>query len=169
MVDKVHFSSDKSTWETPRALFDALNEEFDFHLDAAASASNAKCKLFFTEKNNALEQEWYRPDKGITRIFINPPYTRRGTGLWVQKCYDEWNKGATVVALLPARTDTTYFHKWIYEPSKRIIGPEIRFLKGRLKFEIDGKPICDKKGRPQSAPFPSMIVVWRGESKDIFG
>ena len=169
MVDKALFSSARADWETPQKLFDALNKEFNFDLDAAASEANTKCKHFFTVVDNALEQNWYRPDEGIRTIFVNPPYGRGITGKWVAKCAAEAKKGATVVALLPARTDTKFFHTWIYGPycESSHLPAEckpvfIRFLKGRLVFEIDGEPIRDKKGRPQSAPFPSMVIVWRG-------
>ena len=156
MVDKVLFSSSKDWWETPQVRWDHWNEEFHFDLDAAASEANTKCKYFFTEKDNALIQNWYRPDEGIKTIWVNCPYGRGITNKWVKKMYEESVKGATVVALLPARTDTKWFHEFIWKKAT-----EIRFIKGRLKFELDGKVMLDKKGRPQSAPFPSMIVVWR--------
>jgi phage N-6-adenine-methyltransferase len=168
VINKSLFSSACTEWETPQKLFDKLNDEFNFDLDAAASEANTKCKHFFTIVDNALLQNWYRPDEGIRTVWINCPYGRGITGKWVKKAYEESKKGATVVALLPARTDTKFFHEWIYKPScedghlpsecKRVF---IRFIKGRLVFEIDGEPIRDKKGRPSSAPFPSMIIVWR--------
>jgi phage N-6-adenine-methyltransferase len=167
MINKALFSSAMSTWETPQLKWEEWDSEFHFDLDAAASKDNTKCKHFFTIEDNALEKEWYRPHEGISTVWINPPYKRGITGLFVRKCFEEAQKGATVVALLPARTDTIFFHKWIYAPSietmnfESNVDTEIRFIKGRLVFEIDGKPIRDKKGRPQSAPFPSMLCVWR--------
>lgn len=133
----VHFSSATDDWATPQAFFDALNKEFKFTLDPCASKSNAKCKKFFSEKENGLLQSW----KG-ERVFMNPPYGRV-IGDWVKKAA---TGGARVsVCLLPARTDTRWFHEYIYNKA------EVRFIKGRLKFG-DGK---------NSAPFPSMVVVFR--------
>ena len=81
---------------------------------------------------------------GGYRCYCNPPYGRE-ISKWVEKAYSENKKGVLVVLLLPARTDTKWFHEYIYKKH------EIRFIKGRLKFN-DGK---------KSAPFPSMVVVMR--------
>lgn len=151
MNKDIMFSSEKKYWETPQKLFEALDDEFHFTLDVAASDQNHKCKKYFTEKNNGLLQDW----SGET-CFCNPPYGNIETGLWTKKYYLESRKpGTTVVMLLPARTDRISFHQYILHKS------EIRFLKGRLCFEIDGKPILNKNGRPMNAPFPSMIVIFR--------
>lgn len=147
------FTSDKDCWETPQTLFDQLNAEFGFTLDAAASDTNHKCERYFTKKDDGLRQDW----QGET-VFCNPPYGNKETGMWTEKCYREAQKpGTTVVLLIPARTDRVSFHEYILDKA------EIRFIKGRLKFEIDGKPIRDDKGRPVGAPFPSMIVIWKKE------
>lgn len=152
MNKKVMYSSKKSNWETPQKLFDELNEEFNFTLDAAASQRNSKCKKFYTEEDNGLLQDW----RGET-VFCNPPYGRKATGEWTKKCYEESRKpNTTVVLLIPARTDRISFHDYILGKA------EIRFVKGRVVFEIDGKPILDEKGRAMRAPFPSMVVVYRG-------
>lgn len=135
----VHFSSASNEWATPQAFFDALNAEFHFTLDPAATKENAKTKRFFTEEQNGLVQSW---DNEI--VFCNPPYGRSLKD-WVKKSAEA--KGGTVVLLIPARTDTTYFHQYIYK--KR--GVEIRFIKGRLKF---GEATA-------SAPFPSMLVIFK--------
>jgi phage N-6-adenine-methyltransferase len=156
MINKALFSSSRDNWETPQLKWEEWDSEFHFDIDVCASISNTKCKHFFTINDNALEQDWYRPHEGITTVWINCPYGRSITGLFVKKCYEENKKGAVIVALLPARTDTKWFHSYIYNKAT-----EIRFIKGRLVFEIDGEPILDKNGRPQSAPFPSMIVIWR--------
>lgn len=150
------FSTGKDDWETPQELFDALNEEFGFTLDPCSSDSNAKCKRHYTPRENGLLQNW----AGET-VFCNPPYSKSGhQDLWVQKCYEEAQKPhTTVVSLLPARTDTERFHNYILGKA------EIRFLRGRLVFEADGKPVLGKDGRPQHAPFPSMICIWREETK----
>lgn len=129
-------------WGTPQWLFDELNKEFGpFTLDPCATAENAKCDKFYTKEQNGLEQSW----AGET-VFMNPPYGRE-IAHWVKKAHEEWMIAAvTTVALLPARTDTRWFHDHICKK-----GPEIRFLKGRLRFG----------GATNSAPFPSMVVIWR--------
>lgn len=104
---------------------------------------NAKCKKFYTIKDNGLVQDW-----SGERVFCNPPYGR-DISKWVQKCYEE-SEHALVIALIPARTDTKYFHEYIYKKA------DIEFLKGRLKFELNGKSI-------NAAPFPSMIVRFKHE------
>lgn len=125
----------------PPEFFEELNEEFHFTLDPCSTDENHKCSKYFTEKENGLLQDW----KG-NRVFCNPPYGRE-IGKWVEKCYREGCKDDTLVCLLiPARTDTKYFHDFIINRT------EIRFIPGRLKFG-DGK---------NSAPFPSMLVIFRG-------
>ena len=134
------FSSTTNEWETPQDFFDKLNEEFHFTLDPCATPQNAKCKKYYTVKEDGLKQDW----QGET-VFCNPPYGRAIKD-WVRKCYEESKKPNTIVVMLiPARTDTTYFHDYIYHKAK-----EIRFVRGRLKFGNS------KNG----APFPSMVVVF---------
>ena len=140
----VHFSSKTDNWATPQDFFDELNEEFQFTLDPCANECNAKCEKYFTKEENGLIQSW----AGET-VFMNPPYGRAIKD-WVKKAYDESKQGATVVCLLPARTDTRWFHDYIYEKA------EIRFIKGRLKFG----------GAKNSAPFPSMVVIFRGSDQN---
>ena len=137
----VHFSSKTDLWATPQDVFDALNDEFCFTLDPCATKENAKCTKFFTRSDDGLEQEWCG-----NSIFVNPPYGRE-IGKWVQKAYEEsyCPSGSRAVMLLPARTDTKWFHNYIYGKA------EVRFIKGRLKFG-------DGKG---SAPFPSMIAIFK--------
>lgn len=132
------FSSKTDLWATPQDFFDKLNEEFHFNLDPCALPSNAKCSTYFTPIQNGLIQDW----SGF-RVFCNPPYGKE-IKKWVKKCYDEAQKGTLIVLLIPARTDTTYFHNFIYHKA------EIRFIKGRLRFG----------NANNSAPFPSMIVIW---------
>ena len=137
---KVLFSSKEEKWETPQDFFDKLNDEFHFTLDAAASPDNAKCANYFTEEQDGLAQSW----EGHT-VWCNPPYCRK-TGLWVKKAYEEHQRtGCTVVMLLPSRTDVRWFHDYILGKA------EIRFIKGRLKFG----------GNKNSAPFPSIVVIYR--------
>lgn len=140
MNTKVLFSSKEEKWETPQDFFDKLNEEFHFTLDAAASPDNAKCTNYFTEEQDGLAQSW-----GGHTVWCNPPYCRK-TGLWVKKAYEEHQRtGCTVVMLLPSRTDVKWFHDYILGKA------EIRFIKGRLKFG----------GSKNSAPFPSIVVIYR--------
>lgn len=144
-LSKALFSSTKEDWATPQDFFDKLNEEFHFDLDPCADAENAKCKEYFTKEENGLLKDW-----GGRRVFCNPPYGRTSTGEWIRKCYEEAKKpGTVVVALIPARTDTRFFHDYIYHKA------EIRFIKGRLKFG-------DCK---DAAPFPSMVVIF-GKEKE---
>lgn len=136
----VMFSSATDLWATPQDFFDKLNDEFHFTLDPCATIENAKCKRFYTMAEDGLKQDW----KGET-VFCNPLYGRAIYD-WVKKCYTESRKPETVVvALIPARTDTRYFHEFVYHKAK-----EIRFVKGRLKFG----------NAKDSAPFPSMVVVF---------
>lgn len=148
------FSSNRDDWETPQNFFDKLNAQYHFTLDPCSSNTNTKCQKHYTEQDNGLEQDW-----GGEVVFCNPPYSRKGgQDLWVKKCYEESLKpNTTVVALLPARTDTKRFHQYILNKA------EIIWIEGRLVFEINGKPILNKKGRPQPAPFPSMVCIWRNE------
>lgn len=143
MINKGLFSSNTNEWATPVKFFEELNKEFNFTLDPCATEENAKCRKYFTEKENGLAQDW----KGEV-VFCNPPYGR-ALSLWVKKCYEEHKKhGITVVMLIPARTDTKYFHEYIYGKS------EMRFIKGRLHFNDD----CRNGKR---APFPSMVVIYK--------
>lgn len=139
MINKGLFTSNSNEWTTPQGFFDELNAEFTFTLDPCATPENAKCKKFFTQEQDGLQQDWSHDV-----VFCNPPYARE-IGKWVEKAYKENKKGATVVLLIPARTDTKYFHEYIYKKH------EIRFIKGRLKFG-DGK---------NPAPFPSMVFVMK--------
>lgn len=139
-MNKGLFSSATDEWATPQALFDELDAEFHFNLDPASTDLNHKCQRYFTKAEDGLLQNW-----GGCQVFCNPPYGRQ-IGRWVEKAVAEAAKPyTTVVMLLPARTDTRWFHKYIYGQT------EIRFIKGRLKF---GEAL-------NSAPFPSMIVIWR--------
>lgn len=139
-------SSKKMDYCTPQSFFDTLNAEFHFTLDAAATEKSAKCKNFYTLETDGLTAPW---NIGGGSAFCNPPYGR-ALGAWVRKAYEEAQAGTTVVLLIPARTDTAYFHDYIYGKA------EIRFLRGRLHFE-------DEDGnRFPPAPFPSMVVIYNG-------
>ena len=153
-MDKVLVSSGKDDWKTPQKFYEQLDREFHFTLDPCSSHKNAKCCKYYTLQENGLIKDW-----GGETVFCNPPYSIKGKqDEWVKKCYEESRKPDTVVvALIPARTDTARFHKYIWNGK----ASEVRFIKGRLCFEIDGKPILNKNGKPTPAPFPSMVVIWR--------
>ena len=133
-------STSSDEWETPKDLFEKLNKQYDFTLDLAASDLNHKCKKYFTKETDGLKQDW----TGV--CWCNPPYSN--ISAWVKKAHNEAQKGSLIVMLIPARTDTRWFHEWIY----MMYGVEIEFLKGRLKFS----------GSKWNAPFPSMIVTFKG-------
>lgn len=158
----VMFSRRSDEWETPQALFDALDGEFGFMLDAAATHENKKGDegtAYITAAEDALSVDWLEWMKGddgeppwaTWAVWLNPPYSRCAE--FVAKAAAESKKGCTVVMLLPARTDTRYFHDYIWDAKghQPRLDVQIRFLKGRLKFG-DAK---------DSAPFPSMVVVFK--------
>lgn len=137
------FSSKTDNWATPQDFFDKLNEEFHFTLDPCADESNHKCDQFFTREQDGLSQDW-----GGNVVFCNPPYGKEIAD-WVRYSYEQSKKpNTTVVMLIPARTDTRYFHDYIYGKA------EIRFIRGRLKFG----------DATSAAPFPSMVVVYRNNN-----
>ena len=133
------FSSKSNDWATPHQTFNELDNEFNFTLDPCASHQNAKCEKYFTKEDDGLSQDWSNEI-----VFMNPPYGRE-IGKWVEKAYRESLKGAVVVCLIPARTDTKYWHNFIFPYA------EIRFIKVRLKFG----------GSKNAAPFPSAIVIYK--------
>lgn len=138
---EVHYSSKSNEWATLQNLFDELNDEFNFTLDPCATDENAKCSKYFTIEDDGLSKDWSNEV-----VFMNPPYGRE-IKKWIKKAYEESLNGATVVCLIPARTDTTYWHDFIFDKAY-----DIRFLRGRLKFG----------NSKNSAPFPSAIVVYQG-------
>lgn len=135
MKTEILFSSKSEMWETPQWLFDALNTEFHFDLDVCAIPENAKVKRFFTPEQDGLKQEW------TGTVWCNPPYGKDICN-WCRKAAEA---DCTVVMLLPSRTDTRWFHDYVYGKA------EIRFIRGRLKFS----------GIKTSAPFPSMVAIFR--------
>jgi len=140
-------SSDKNYWETPQAFFDKLNRQYHFSFDLAASVDNAKCGNFFTEEDDSLSQNWHSI---AGNLFLNPPYGRE-LRKWVQKAYEEslGKHDGFIVLLIPARTDTSYWHDFIFGKA------QIKFLRGRLKFELNGES-------KDAAPFPSALVIYGG-------
>lgn len=134
---KTMFSSETDMWSTPQDLFDKLNAKFRFETDVCATDANTKCKKWFTSVEDGLAQAW------SGSCWMNPPYGRE-IGAWIEKAYRSGRHGATVVCLVPARTDTKWWHDYCTKG-------EVTYLKGRLKF-----------GNAKScAPFPSAVVVFR--------
>lgn len=134
------FTSRTDEWATPAATFEALDAEFHFDLDPCSTHENAKCERHYTKEDDGLTKDW-----SGHRVFVNPPYGK-AISAWIKKCSEEAQKPeTTVVALLPSRTDTGYFHDYVYGKAR-----EIRFVRGRLHFNES----------KSAAPFPSMIVVF---------
>jgi site-specific DNA-methyltransferase (adenine-specific) len=140
MNTDVMFSSATDVWATPQDLFDDLHAVYGFTLDVCALPENAKCARFFSPKDDGLAQDW-----APATCWMNPPYGRT-IGKWVKKAWDESRRGATVVCLLPSRTDTKWFHDYCMRG-------DVTFMRGRLKFG-DAK---------NSAPFPSILVRFSPE------
>jgi phage N-6-adenine-methyltransferase len=136
-MNSVHFQSKSVIWETPTELFRRLDREFSFTLDVCALPENAKCRRYFSPEVDGLVQEW------IGTCWMNPPYGSE-IGKWMERAFDAAQRGCTVVCLVPARTDTEWWHKFA-------VRGEVRFLRGRLKFG----------GAKSGAPFPSAIVIFR--------
>ena len=136
--NRVHFSHAAANWVTPSDVFLALDMEFNFTLDPCADACNTKCVKYFTKQENGLTQDW-----GTETVFMNPPYGRE-ISKWLKKAYESSRGGASVVCLIPARTDTRWWHEYVMKG-------EIRLIKGRLKFS----------GHKTSAPFPSAVVIFK--------
>lgn len=134
----VHYSNKTPIWETPQDLFDKLNAEFNFGTDVCALPENKKVNRYYTPDQDGLSQQW------TGTCWMNPPYGRQ-IGKWVQKAHDSAQAGATVVCLLPSRTDTRWWHDYVMQAA------DIRFIKGRLKFS----------GNKDNAPFPNAIVVFK--------
>ena len=135
-------SSLTDEWATPQHLFDELNQEFNFTLDACADDWNYKVSNYYDKEQNGLIQSW------TGTVWMNPPYGRT-IKAWMAKAYESARGGATVVCLVPARTDTAWWHDYSMKG-------EIRFLRGRVKF-------VNRKGTGDSAPFPSAIIIFKGE------
>lgn len=144
MVNEALFSSESAEWETPLWLFESLNAEFGFTLDPCSTTQNAKCRNHFTKREDGLSRNWTDHT-----VFMNPPYGRE-IGAWMAKAYESSRNGATVVCLVPARTDTRWWHQFAMKG-------EIRLLRGRIQF-VGGKHV---------APFPSAVVVFRPPEFEI--
>jgi len=150
-TQKLMFSSKSDEWETPPEFYDKLNKRFKFTLDPCATHENNRCDKYYTIEDDGLSKSWANE-----KVFVNPPYG--DIGKWVKKAYDESTEnGAIVVMLMPARTDTKYWHDYIMNSASAIY-----FIKGRLKFY--NKVIADYTGKSDlsPAPFPSVVIVFGG-------
>lgn len=147
------FVNDKNhtvEWGTPTDLYNKLNEEFIFTLDAAASDCNHKASNYFTKEQNALIKPW------SGRVFLNPPYGRR-VSEWMNKAWSEVDIGNAelVVCLVPVCCDTAWFHRYCFG-----LAAEIRFIEGRLRFNNTSSGI-DRGPAPHTAGFPACLVIFR--------
>lgn len=138
MINNGLFTSKTDQWATPQNFFDKLNAQYNFELDVCADETNHKVEKYYDEQDNGLIQPW-----APYRCWMNPPYGRV-IGHWMKKAYDESQLGALVVCLVPARTDTAWWHNYAMRGG-------VEFIRGRLKFG-------DSKN---SAPFPSAVVVFK--------
>lgn len=129
----------KDLWETPDKVFAELNAEFNFTLDPCCETHTAKCRKFYTPKEDGLSQSWIDE-----RVFVNPPYSRGNIDLWMQKCMEQRHLAIVIVALIPVSTSSAWFHDFVLPCAK------IRFVRGRIKF----------RGAPYTAPFSSMIAIY---------
>lgn len=134
---RAHFSSATDEWATPQEFFDRCHALWDFTLDPCSTHNNAKCRRHFTRQEDGLKQPWVGE-----RVWMNPPYGRQ-IGNWMRKAFLESQRGALVVCLVPARTDTAWWHDYAARG-------EILFIRGRLRFG----------GAVNSAPFPSALVIF---------
>lgn len=139
-MNNVHFSSKSDSWTTPHDLYEKYHELYQFELDAAASHRNSKCPLYFDD--SGLEEEWCIY---ANKVWLNPPYS--DVKSWIKKAYEQSLKQVTTVMLIPARTDTSAWHEYVFPYAK------VEFLRGRLKFSHS----------KNSAPFPSAIVIFKGK------
>jgi len=135
----VYASSATCEWETPKEFFEKIDSRYHFDIDVCATKDNAKCSRYFTADEDGLSQEW----RGV--CWMNPPYGK-SIGQWMRKAYESSQAGATVVCLVPARTDTAWWHDYAMRG-------EVTFIRGRLKFG----------GTKHNAPFPSALVVFSKE------
>ena len=140
---KVYHRSLTTEWATPPAFYDALDAEFHFDLDVCAQPANAKCARFFTPQDDGLSQRW----EGV--CWLNPPYGKT-IGLWIHKASESALAGATVVCLVPARTDTRWWQTYVTS------AVEVRFVPGRLRFG----------GAAHCAPFPNAVLIFRPPARE---
>lgn len=146
-MDKIHYSSRATDWETPKEFIVGIEKATGvrFWYDAASTVENKRCELRYED---GLKEKW------ADGTWCNPPYGRKLTQMWLDKAINESTSGSRFAVLTPARTDTVQFQRLLK------LDCRILFVKGRIKFELNGKPILDKKGRPMPAPFPSAVIFF---------
>jgi len=157
------YKTDKDEWETPQWLFDLLDQEFHFDCDAAASRENTKCRTWFgydSEQgkeffSDGAKEDWnlfpLASGQNTCKYFLNPPYSAGNIDKFMKKAYEESQKGAVVVCLVPCATDTNWWHNYVMKAQ------EIRFIKGRVKFigyDEQGQKIKN------SPTFSSCVVIF---------
>ena len=158
MENKIHFSNNKNDWETPKEVFDPLNEEFEFVLDVCANETNAKCDLWLTEQVDALSVDWKKYLVNIGKpngyVWCNPPYNNMRE--WAKKVREEAEKGVNIVTLTAARVNTRWFKDLYLSDTDLVFVPvcQLRFLQPKITFV----------GAPNNAPFPSCIGIF---SEDV--
>jgi len=138
-LNRALFTSRSATWETPDAAYSELDAEYGFTIDVCAEPHTSKCKRYYTKEDDALGRSW-----AGEVCWMNPPYGRQ-IGRWVRKAYEESQGGATVVCLIPSRTDTAWWHDYVMRG-------EVYVIRGRLRFG----------DATNGAPFPSAVVVFKG-------
>lgn len=145
MVSSALLTSKNENWETPKSYFDELNQKYNFTFDLAASDDDHKTPCYYTVSDDSLSKPWHELPGNL---FLNPPYGRQ-LKLWIKKAYEEslLKTDGSIVVLIPSRTDTSYWHDYIFGKAN------ITFIRGRLKFELDGIS-------GDAAPFPSALVVF---------
>lgn len=151
------FTSNRDDYETPQQFWERLDREFRFTCDMAADAKNAKTETYIDKAINALSIPWDEP--GMERGWINPPFGR-GNVLknWFRKVVVEYErrKRDHIVVLSASRTETVWFQRLIWDHAD-----EVRFVQGRLQFELQGEPIRGKDGKPMGATFPAVVSIFR--------
>lgn len=140
-IDNNSFKSKSEEYETPNEIFEPLQKEFNLELDVCATKENTKCKKFYTKEDDALIQDWNR----FGNFWMNPPFGR-GLKKWVQKAYEESQKGVIGVSILPVRSNTLWWHRYIIDAKA-----EVRFLKGEIKFNDCKRGLW----------LPFAIVIWK--------
>jgi len=154
MINSLMFSRASDEWATPDDLYATLDAEFHFRLDAAATMYNWKCERYYGSGgvyNDALVEAWVDKDGQRCPVWLNPPYSQCRE--FITKAASEVQNGGVVVCLVPSRTDTRWWHDYVWDRDRNAPRPgvEIRFIKGRLKFN----------GATNGAPFPSVIIIFR--------
>ena len=143
-IQKNTFKSNSVEYSTPKEIFEPLQKGFNIVLDVCASGENNKCDIYFSKEQNSLKQDWHK----IGNAWMNPPFSR-DLKKWVEKAYTEAQKGINVVCLLPVRSNTIWWHKFIIDTKS-----EVRFLKGEIKFN----------GMDRGLWLPFAIVIFKGGS-----